>query len=574
MMKKRSLILQLFIILFIILQCLITFLGVSTYKYAETVIQKEVIQLNSNMLQQLAIRIDQELKDVEVLASRIAYDTSIIELLKNTSDGESVSKEQIQKIEGIMAGYIWSYRNTAMLIDAHLIDRHGNTYSTSYSMSSNQEADLAIYSKVLENRTDSVIFPIKTSQNSLGGTNYFFQVVRNVNAHISKQNYGLLLLNVNEKLLWDNYTRLTNEEKDFIIVDKNGVIISHMDKDQINKKLNNFVEANNRDKLENYYLKDGRLHIFQQINGYGWYIVESISLKSAMMPLVKIEFFLLTFGLLCVLLTGLALIVVAKKIAKPLALLTNKMTEFNNGDLSIQIPDSTYREFSEVSISFNELIHRVNYLLEENINNERQKRLLELDFLQAQINPHFIYNTLSSIRFYVEMGKHEAAEEMLYHFSKLLRRVLSRADEFVPLRDEINHLEDYIALQKMRYSNAFTVEFLLDENTLDAQIPSFILQPIIENAIFFGLQANRLIVIKVKAELADNDLYINISDNGIGISQEKITEIFSKEVQMNRVGILNVHERIKILCGGSYGLTIEQNQPEGSKIILKLRYYT
>ena len=77
----------------------------------------------------------------------------------------------------------------------------------------------------------------------------------------------------------------------------------------------------------------------------------------------------------------------------------------------------------------------------------------------------------------------------------------------------------------------------------------------------------------MEAEIADNDLYITISDNGIGISQEKITEIFNKEFQMNRVGILNVHERIRILYGGSHGLTIEQNQPEGSKIILKLRYY-
>lgn len=572
MMKKRSLILQLFIILFIILLCLIIFLGFSTYKYAEKVIQKEVIQLNSNMLQQVAIKIDQELKDVEVLASRIAYDKSIIELLKNSSDGKSVSKEQIQKIEGIMAGYIWSYRNTAMLIDAHLIDRHGNTYSTSYSMSSNHEADLATYSKVLEDRTDSVIFPIKSSKNALGGTNYFFQVARNVNAYISKENYGLLLLNVNEKLLWDNYIRLTNGDKDFWIADKNGIIISHKDKDQINKKLSSFVEAN-KSSLDNYYLKDGKLYIFHPISGYDWYIVESISLKSAMTPLAKIEFFLLAFGFFCVLLTGAALIAAAKKIAEPLALLAHKMTEFNNGNHAIQIPDSAYLEFSEISISFNELIQRVNYLLEENINNERQKRLLELDFLQAQINPHFIYNTLSSIRFYVEMGKHKEAEEMLYHFSKLLRRVLSRADEFVALRDEIKHIEDYIALQKMRYSNTFTVEFLLDEKTLDAQIPSFILQPIIENAIFFGLQANRLIVIKVEAELTDNDLYITISDNGIGISQEKITEIFSKEVQMNRVGILNVHERIRILCGGSYGLTIERNEPVGSKIILKLRYY-
>ena len=85
--------------------------------------------------------------------------------------------------------------------------------------------------------------------------------------------------------------------------------------------------------------------------------------------------------------------------------------------------------------------------------------MLELNFLQAQINPHFIYNTLSSIRFYVEMGKNREAEEMLLHFSKLLRRVLSRSDEFVLLKDEIRHLEDYIALQKMRYANSFTVSF-------------------------------------------------------------------------------------------------------------------
>jgi two-component system sensor histidine kinase YesM len=572
-MKKRSIILQLFIILFIILICLIIFLGFSTYKYAETVIQKEVIQLNSNMLQQIAIRIDQELMDIEDLASRIAHDTSILTSLQKNYEGQSISKEQIQKIEGIMAGYIWSYRSTAMLIDAHLIDSRDNTYSTSYSMSSNQEVDLVIYNKVLENRTDSVIFPVKSSQNVSGSANYFFQVVRNVKAYISKQKYGLLLLNVNEKLLCDNYIRLTNEEKDFYIVDKNGVIISHKDKGQINKKLHSFIEATDKKTLNNYFLEDDKLYIFHQINGYGWYIVESISLKSAMRPLKKIELFLIAFGFVCIFLTGVALSIVAKKIAEPLNLLTNKMTEFTNGDLSVQIPDSPYREFSEISISFNELIHRVNYLLEENINNERQKRLLELDFLQAQINPHFIYNTLSSIRFYVEMGKNKEAEDMLYHFSKLLRRVLSRADEFVLLRDEIKHLEDYIALQKIRYSDAFTVEFLLPDNTLDAQIPSFILQPIIENAIFHGLQANRLIEIKVEAEIADNDLYITISDNGIGISQEKITEIFNKEVQMNRVGILNVHERIRILYGGSHGLTIEQNQPEGSKIILKLRYY-
>jgi len=505
-------------------------------------------------------------------ASRIAYDTSIIESLKKSSDGESANKEQLLKIEGIMSGYIWSYRSTAMLIDAHLIDKRGNTYSTSYSMSSNQEADLAAFDKALENGQGSEIFPIKSYFTATGGNNYYFQVARKVEDYISKQDYGVLLLNVNEKLLGDNYIRLTNEEKDFFIVDQDGLIISHQDKDKITEKLNSFVEANSKNKLNNYYLQDDKLFISQPISGCGWYLVESVSLASALLPLKNIELFLIAFGILCTLLTGVVLGVVARKIAEPLSLLRNKMTEFNDGNLSIQIQDSTYKEFSEISISFNELIQRVNFLLKENINNERQKRLLELDFLRAQINPHFIYNTLSSIRFYVEMGKNKEAEEMLYHFSKLLRRVLSRGDEFVLLRDEVKHLEDYVVLQKMRYANAFLVEFLLAENTLNAQIPSFILQPIIENAIFYGLQVNRLIVIKVEAELADDDLYIKISDNGIGMSQEKITEIFNKEVQMSRVGILNVHERIRILYGGAYGLTIEQNEPEGTKVILKLHY--
>ncbi len=572
-MKKKSLIIQLFIVLFIILQALIILLGFSTYKFAEKVISQEVIQLNSNVLQQIAVRINQELKDVEVLTSRIAYDNNILAVLKSSTNGVALSKSQIQKIEGIMAGYIWSNRSTSMLIDAHLIDNQDAIYSTSYSMSSNQNADLAIYSKALDAGKNIAIFPIKVDPKIKGGYNYFFQVVRNVKDHISKEKYGILLLNVNEQLLADNYIRLTNQEKDFMIVDQNGTIISHQNKERIFERLDSFAEKYHANQ-QNYYFEAGKIFIYRPISDYGWFILESITLESAMLPLKKIEIFLVIFGLISILLTVVALSVVAKKIAAPLTLLTGKMKEFSGGNISVQIPDSPYTEFSEISVSFNELIHQVNYLLEENINNERQKRLLELDFLQAQINPHFIYNTLSSIRFYIEMGKSKEAEEMLYHFSKLLRRVLNRADEFALLKDEIKLIEDYIVLQKMRYPNVFTVKFLLAENTLATQIPSFILQPILENAIFYGTQANRLIVITIQAELVEDSLFITIADNGIGISKEKIAEIFNKEIQMNKIGLVNVHERIRILYGAAYGLTIEPNQPVGSKIILKLRSHT
>lgn len=574
LMKKKSLILQLFIILFVILLSLIFFLGYSIYKYSESVIMKDVIKLNSNILQQIAIRIDQELIDVENLASRVAYDKNIIESLENGATSEDAKKQQIQTIESIMAGYIWSYRSTAMLIDAHLIDNSNSIYSTSYSMASKQEADFALYSNIMENKVDIKNLPMKISYKTIGGDDYYFQVVKNVQTYISESNYGVLLLNVNEKLLRDNYMRLIDDEKDFLIVNDNGVVISSIDQSKINNKLTDFVEANNENGLKNYYIKHGMLNIYHPISDSRWYILESISIDSAMAPLKSIEMFMIILGFISLLITGISLRIISKKIAAPLTSLTNKMTEFNNGDILVQIADSPYKEFSEISVSFNELIHRVNYLLEENINKEHQKRLIELDFLQAQINPHFIYNTLSSIRFYVEMGKNSEAEEMLYHFSKLLRRVLSRSDEFVNLKEEILHLKDYIALQKMRYPNIFTVEYILDEKTLDSQIPSFILQPIIENAIFYGLQENTQILIKIESKIVDEDLFIIISDNGIGISEEKISEIFNKEIKTNSVGILNVNERIRILYGDNYGLSIEKNEPKGSKIILKFKYYS
>ena len=572
-MKKKSLIFQLFIILFIILLGLIVLLGYSIFKYAKSVILKEVIKLNSNMLEQVAIRIEKDLMEVDILANRIAYDRNIIETLEQNSKTKTVDEKKAQKIESNMLGYIWSYRSTEQLIDAHLLDNNRNIYSTSYRMSSNPLADFTLYSDLMKNRVDTKKLLIKSSYKTIRGEEYYFQVVSDVQSYFTKENYGLVLLNVNEKLLCDNYISLVNAEKDFSIVNQDGVIVSNMDKNKINTQINSFVKSNNTNNVEKYYIENGKLNIFHQINDTEWYILESISIESALAPLISIELFMIILGIVSFIITGLALSIISKKIAKPLDNLTNKMTEFNNGDSLVQITDSRYKEFSEISVAFNELIQRVNYLLEENINKEHQKRLIELDFLQAQINPHFIYNTLSSIRFYVEMGKNKEAEEMLYHFSKLLRRVLSRSDEFVLLRDEILHLEDYIALQKMRYPNTFSVEYLLKENTLDAQIPSFILQPIIENAIFYGLEDSRKNLIKIESKIVEENLFITISDNGKGMSKKKIDEIFNKEVKTNKVGILNVHERIRILYGESYGLTIEKNELGGSSIILKFKYY-
>lgn len=201
---------------------------------------------------------------------------------------------------------------------------------------------------------------------------------------------------------------------------------------------------------------------------------------------------------------------------------------------------------------------------------ERKRHLLELDFLQAQINPHFIYNTLSSIRFYVEMGKNEEAEEMLIDFSKILRKTLSQSERFVSLEEEIETITHYVNLQKGRYRDRFQVEFDIKEETKTSLVPDFILQPIVENAIFYSLRQDQVCHIRISSYLQDQNLYVSVKDDGIGMEEERINEVLRKDLNMNKVGLKNVNERLKLNFGDLYGLKIISEKGKGTEVILEM----
>ena len=214
------------------------------------------------------------------------------------------------------------------------------------------------------------------------------------------------------------------------------------------------------------------------------------------------------------------------------------------------------------------MVDRLEKQVEEIRAIDHKKHLLELDFLQAQINPHFIYNTLSSIRFYVEMGKNEEAEDMLIDFSKILRKTLSRTEQLITLREEIETLRHYVNLQRARYREKVEVEFAVEENTLPALVPDFILQPIVENAIFYSLKEEKVCHIRIKSYLDGTDLCVSVKDDGIGMNEEKINTVLNKDMNMNKVGLKNVNERLKLNYGDDYGLKIISEEGKGTEVVL------
>jgi len=235
------------------------------------------------------------------------------------------------------------------------------------------------------------------------------------------------------------------------------------------------------------------------------------------------------------------------------------------GDLSVRIKVDGDDEFSRIEAAFNSMVEEINRLIDEARQSERQKHIAQMDFLQAQINSHFIHNTLTSIRFMLEMDQVREAGEMVFYFSKLLRQTLSRSTEFIPLREELDTLKSYVMLQSYRYQDTFEASFDFEEETLDASVPVLILQPVVENAIFHGASHGNS-HIHICGFRENGNLILTVEDDGQGIPREKLGKILKKDASMNRVGLRNVHQRIQLIYGEKYGLSIDSRLGEGTLV--------
>ena len=204
----------------------------------------------------------------------------------------------------------------------------------------------------------------------------------------------------------------------------------------------------------------------------------------------------------------------------------------------------------------------------------------ELDALQSQINPHFLYNTLESITWMVEAQKNAEAVVMISELAKLLRVSLSRGKTIIPVKDELQHSRSYMNIQLVRYKERFQVEFQTDKEIEDYCIVKLVIQPILENAIYYGvgnMDEDDEGKITVRGEKKDDDIYITIEDNGMGMRKEVLENILTDNSKVPKhgsgVGVINVHSRIKLMFGQKYGLAIYSEPDEEPKLLSIYRQF-
>ena len=280
-------------------------------------------------------------------------------------------------------------------------------------------------------------------------------------------------------------------------------------------------------------------------------------------------------GLLLTLTAVLVSYSIARTITRPLLKITEAMHSYEKTGNLISIDIKASGELKYLSDVYNRLVTQINNFIKNIYKEQEEKRKAELkslqyelDYLQAQINPHFIHNTLNAIGYQAEKAGNTVIYDSLKSFNLLLRAAISGTDAMVSIREEIVLVKNFILIQRLRYGNKFTIDYDVEPELMSEMIPKLILQPLVENAIFHGIEpSGNHGKIRIVITGEDNLIVIKVIDNGVGMD---IRTMKSSSRKFNRIGLENVDERLKILFGEKYGLTVESAKNSGTTVKLIL----
>ncbi len=263
----------------------------------------------------------------------------------------------------------------------------------------------------------------------------------------------------------------------------------------------------------------------------------------------------------------------SRTMSRPIRELASQMEAFEqNAEQFTYTPDGRLREVRILSESFSHMVLRLQELMEKVRDEQINLRKTELKALQAQINPHFLYNTLDSISWMCEQGRNKEAVRMVNALARLFRISISRGHELIPIRSELQHAESYLQIQSYRYRNQFTYAFEADERCLDYLCNKITLQPIIENAIYHGINGlveDGRILVTVRED--GEDILMTVEDNGTGMDAAQIEAVMQKERSDHAgIGIKNVDDRLKIYFGQDYGIRIDSVPDEGTRVMIRM----
>ncbi|HIS32840.1 MAG TPA: sensor histidine kinase [Candidatus Limivivens intestinipullorum] len=373
-----------------------------------------------------------------------------------------------------------------------------------------------------------------------------------------------------------NQLNTMNNGQYYYLCDSNGEIIYHHRQLQLSNGIgseNNQAVADYKEGVYDEVFQGQRRKVIVNAISYtGWKLVGVIPYSAFTHGMVNIRYFIIMLTLLMAMMLVFINRVVSVRISRPILKLNHSVMEYEAGKKpEIYIGGS--REIRYLGYSIRSSYEQIQELMRKILWEQNERRKSELDALQSQINPHFLYNTLDSITWMIEGGRNDEAAYMITQLARLFRISLSGGRTIISVADELQHAKCYMNIQKVRYKDSFDVTFETDPEVERCCVVKLILQPILENAINYGISGmDDCGRIKVSGALKDGKVFLTVEDNGIGIPREEVELLLTDGSRVHKkgsgVGLVNVNNRLQILFGKEYGLRVESEPDEGTRVII------
>lgn len=535
--------------------------------YTRILINRYIYDYVKSAQQQIVTSIELTTNEVIMLFVRLQGNQQIYDTVKDTA---LTHEQKLKQLKGLLDSFVGSKDTVGDILfvtsDGENFDYRGliaDLPSAGY-LKQIEATNTPVWGSVIKDNINNkayIPFGVKFS-------NFF-----------TGQKLGYMIIYINENALYNIYKEIVPDWGYSFLVTKNNYILSHPDKNKIGYMILDSEAQLTNNKVfsavtENYEGKQSvvaSLDLGQRMKSLGadWKIISVISYSKLFSVIEKINMYLLTIGIIMVLTTIFVSVTMSRRIINSLERLKKKLNAFGRGNLQVTLEENIQDEIWELEKSYNSMIVRINDLI-ENIKAEKEKqRELELIALQAQINPHFLYNTLDAIACIAKLkNRQDDIELIVMELARFFRLSLHKGDKYITVEEEIQLVQSFVTIEQMRCPDKFDVEYHIPEEILHLKMLKITLQPLVENAIKHGIRQKRgKGHILVHGMRFGDELKFQVIDDGVGFDVEKTNlKKTSYSMSQSGYGLYNVDERIKLEYGARYGLRIDSEINKGTTV--------
>jgi len=558
------------------------------YTFSQAIIG-EMSQASIEALQQTIQNIDNNLKEIDrlyipiITNERLKY---IFEKKKeNNNEVFTYNKEFIETIFPTIFGWRGDQINSVYFFGTNGINLvyrsgaivYGDTSFMAIQLDKGMLEEDYIYKKAQEARGRGVWIPTHKDYFSYEkDSTMVVSFARKVLSLSEFKDWGLLIVNISENWLNDFYVNTQYGKPGYIfITDESGVIISHNNKDMLlnsmDSKITNMIVQNSEVSTVVKYEDENYLLNTATSSYTGWKIVSLVPMAELYKKIDIIKSTIIAILIACIVIAVTLSVIISRSITLPVKKLVKLMSQVEKGDLEARIKIDSNDEMGMLSRSFNKMIARVKELINTLTEKERTLRISELKALQAQINPHFLYNSLDSIYWMTKTGEYDNIAKMTMALARLFRLSLNKGNEKTTVQNEIEHVNNYLTIQKIRYKDKFDYFIDVDREIYGYETVKLVLQPLVENSLIHGLEYKEGIGhIYIFGKKEKENIIFEVIDDGAGIDVEKVEASLHEKRETSGYALKNVNERIKLLYGNEYGLKFYNLEKQGTKVEVRI----